>query len=88
MNKIKALTPRNIYWQMFLFRLLRLKRALKENVCNHDKWAMDNQIRTIECLKCGKRSSVSEYKDLYSNDSNSQSALTNEELSFSTPKTS
>ena len=33
--------------------------------CKHEKWNMDNQIRTIECKACGLRSWVDDYTNLY-----------------------
>ena len=37
----------------------------KQFFCTHRNWYMDNQIRTIECVKCKKRATVKEYKNLY-----------------------
>ena len=37
----------------------------KQKWCNHEKWDSDNQIRTIECKRCGKRAWVDTYRNLY-----------------------
>ena len=42
----------------------RLK-YLKMLFCNHAKWNCDTQIRTIKCVKCGKRAWIDNYKSLY-----------------------
>ena len=41
-------------------------RQLKEQKnCNHKKWTQDVQIRTIECIDCGKRAWIDHYESLY-----------------------
>lgn len=56
----------------------KIKKTIKEKVkqmyvehnkhlnCSHEKWNCDNQIRTIECIKCGKRAWIEDYVNLYS----------------------
>jgi hypothetical protein len=33
--------------------------------CKHERWNMDNQIRTIECINCGLRAWIDDYVNLY-----------------------
>jgi hypothetical protein len=42
------------------YRQLKLQKN-----CAHKKWNCDTQIRTIECIECGKRAWIEDYKNLY-----------------------
>lgn len=52
-----------------IFRIGAVVRDfIRQKRCNHNKWDMDNQIRTIKCRGCGKKAWVKEYKNLYKSD--------------------
>jgi hypothetical protein len=57
------------YIKRFLFSLTKegikqQKLQMLQN-CKHERWNMDNQIRTIECKTCGLRAWVDDYINLY-----------------------
>ena len=37
----------------------------KQIKCKHKKWDCDKQIRTIQCIKCGQRAWIEDYRNLY-----------------------
>lgn len=38
---------------------------LKKVFCSHPEFDCDNQIRVIECVKCGRKSWIRDYKNIY-----------------------
>jgi hypothetical protein len=57
-------TIKKLTWADYLEKIVQ---ESKERTCRHEKWNCDTQIRRIECCKCGKRSWIEDYKDLYTN---------------------
>lgn len=59
----------NTFFQWFknfnMFKILPKKINFLSLFCKHSKWNSDTQIRTIECIKCGKRAWVNDYVNLY-----------------------
>lgn len=51
--------------QIKLFKILPKKINFLSLFCKHSKWNSDTQIRTIECIKCGKRAWINDYVNLY-----------------------
>ena len=41
----------------------------EDEECTHEEWDMDKQILVIQCKKCGKRAWVKEIKNLFENES-------------------
>lgn len=38
-----------------------------QQICKHEHWNCDKQIRVIECKNCGLRAWIDDYVDLYFN---------------------
>jgi len=69
--------PDILQWVVILFLAYRLDRVEKRNIskvnkpvkknkCNHEKFTMDTQIRTIRCDDCGFESWLNkEHKNLF-----------------------
>lgn len=44
---------------------MKLFKKIKQLFCPHHNWNGDKQIRTIECIRCGKRAWIQDYVHLY-----------------------
>lgn len=45
--------------------IFQVKLFIKQLLCNHENYFCDTQIRVIECEKCGHRSRIKDYKNLF-----------------------
>lgn len=44
------------------------KKLISKERCLHEYWNMDNQIKVIECIECGKRAWIKEYTNIFKNE--------------------
>ena len=56
---------RKLLWLFSYERIAMQKKISKQENCNHTKWNCDIQIRTIECIECGKRAWIEDYINLF-----------------------
>jgi len=55
-----------VFWLYFTKEGIKQRKVYeKQDNCKHEKWNCDNQIRTIECISCGKRAWIDDYVNLY-----------------------
>lgn len=65
-QKYKHFNDRQIQ-KLIQIRIDEMYKTYKEQQkCSHKKWNCDNQIRTIECIECGKRAWIEDYRNIYS----------------------
>ena len=56
---------RKLLWLLSDERIAMQIKISKQQHCNHEKWNCDTQIRTIECIECGKRAWIEDYINLF-----------------------